>query len=137
MAILDTIKKKLHTADKDEQTVSPKKISEKTVKPKTKISKQSDKIGGGYFGLLTSPHITEKSSAMQADGKYVFKVDGTANKNEIKKAMESIYKVKVTDVNIINARGKKVRLGKHEGWSAKFKKAVVTLKKGDKIEIGA
>lgn len=135
MTILDTIKKKLHAEEADEKKIVPTKKSA-TVKDKTKSNTSTSREEGAFFSLLKSPHITEKSSVMQADGKYVFKVSGVANKNEIKKAMESIFKVKVTGVNIINARKKRVRLGRHEGWSGGFKKAIVTLKKGDKIEIG-
>lgn len=135
MAILDSIKKKLHTTDADEKRISTgKKKSE--VKEKVKNNASVGQGSGALFNLLKSPHVTEKSSIMQADGKYVFKVSRATNKNEIKKAMESVFKVKVVGVNIINARKKRVRLGKNEGWSGGFKKAIVTLKKGDKIDIG-
>ena len=132
MAILDTIKKKLHTAEAGEMKNNPVKKNPKT---KEKVQDRSfvAQREAALFNLLKSPHITEKSSAMQVDGKYIFKVSKATNKNEIRKAMESIFKVKVTDINIINARKKRVRLGKHEGWSGGFKKAIVTLKKGDKI----
>lgn len=140
MAILDSIKKKLHMAETaGKKVLSSKTREKKKAEPKKEIKSdsrsQSEK--GARFGLLKSPHVTEKSSIMQADGKYVFKVADSANKPEIKKSIESTYKVKVTGVNIIKEHGKRVRLGKHEGWSSGSKKAVVTLKKGDKIEIGA
>ena len=125
MAILDTIKKTLKSED------SP---IEKELKKERVKSSSPAKVS---FGLLRGPHITEKSAFLQADRKYVFKVDSGANKPEIKKAIEGIYKVKVSDVNILQKRDKKVRLGRHEGVSSGNKKAIVTLKEGHKIEIGA
>ena len=76
---------------------------------------------------------------MSSLNKYVFKVSFDANKTEIKKAIEKMYNVKVEKVNIIHIPGKKRRLGRIEGWrkglKRGFKKAIVTLRKGDKIEV--
>ncbi len=140
MAILDTIKKKLHMAETAEEKVLSGKTLEKKkteLKKEIKSDLRSRSEKGARFSLLKSPHVTEKSSIMQADGKYVFKVADSANKPEIKKSIENAFKVKVIGVNIIKEHGKRVRLGKHEGWSSGSKKAIVTLKEGDKIEIGA
>jgi len=136
MTILDTIKKTLKSED------SPVGGEPKATAEKSSTKKESRKESAGSpvktsFGLLRGPHITEKSAFLQADRKYVFKVDSGTNKPEIKKAIEGIYKVKVSDVNILQKRDKKVRLGKHEGISSGNKKAIVTLNEGYKIEIGA
>jgi len=89
--------------------------------------------------LIKSPHITEKATDLSSFNKYIFKVSFNANKTEIKKAIEKIYNVKVEKVNIIHIPGKRRRLGRMEGWRGGlkrgFKKAIVSLKKGDKIEL--
>ena len=84
---------------------------------------------------LHSPLISEKETFLEEKGKYVFKVLKRANKTEIKKAVEDLYKVKVEKVNIINTKRKKRRLGRVEGFKPGYKKAIVSLKEGDKIEI--
>lgn len=85
--------------------------------------------------LLKQPWITERSVGLGGLDKYVFVVDGKTNKPETKKAIEAVYGVKVKDVNIINVKGKPKRLGRSMGRTSKFKKAIVTLKKGHKIDI--
>ena len=67
--------------------------------------------------------------------KYTFKVDKKANKIDIKQAVEAIFKVKVTDVKTMNVKGKLKRLGRYQGRTPDWKKAIVTLQEGDKIEI--
>ena len=79
--------------------------------------------------------ITEKDAALQAQGKYVFEVAGGANKPQIKQAVERAFKVKVTAVNVMAVRGKTRRVGKQQVLTQSWKKAVVTLKSGDKIEL--
>jgi large subunit ribosomal protein L23 len=78
---------------------------------------------------------TEKGSAQMAFNKYLFWVDPLANKLEIKKAVEDIYKVKVEDVNTMTVRGKLRRVRYKIGKTSDWKKAVVTLKEGSKIDI--
>ncbi|MBL7069523.1 MAG: 50S ribosomal protein L23 [Candidatus Omnitrophica bacterium] len=78
---------------------------------------------------------TEKSSNLLVLNKYLFWVAKDTNKIEIKKAINDIYKVAPTKVNIIPVRGKRKRLRYHEGRTSDWKKALVTLKSGDKIEI--
>ncbi|MEK7549276.1 MAG: 50S ribosomal protein L23 [Patescibacteria group bacterium] len=84
--------------------------------------------------LIKQPWITERTGDLSNFGKYVFVVDKKANKPEVKKAVESLYGVKVSSVNILNTKGKQKRLGKSMGKVSGFKKAIVTLKKGEKIE---
>ena len=81
------------------------------------------------------PHITEKSSNLANLNKYVFRVLPDANKIEIAKGIAGFYGVKVESVNIINIHRKKRFLRRREGYKSGYKKAIVTLKQRDKIEI--
>ncbi len=87
------------------------------------------------FEVLRRPLVTEKDTALQAQGKYAFEVAMLATKPQIKEAIEKAFKVDVTAVNVINERGKRRRLGAHILSAQPWKKAVVTLKEGDKIQI--
>ena len=85
--------------------------------------------------IVIRPIISEKMEYLQeAQRKYAFKVHPGANKIQIKDAIETIYKVAVTDVNVMNRMGKKRRVRYNEGRRSSWKKAVVTLKEGDTIE---
>ena len=87
-----------------------------------------------YHHLIRGPIITEKTHAMrEANNKLTLKVDVKANKIEIRKAIETLFKVKVLAVNTIQMMGKKKRLGKSEGKRPDWKKAIVTLAPGEKI----
>lgn len=79
------------------------------------------------YDIVIRPIITERSMAGAAEKKYVFEVAPTAGKVEIKKAVEEIFGVKVAKVNTISVRGKYRRQGLHAGYTAKSKKAIVTL----------
>ena len=84
--------------------------------------------------ILIAPMITEKSGQqMQNNNTYTFKVSINANKIEIKKAIESIFAVKVLNINTIRLLGKPKRLGRYDGKRPDWKKAIVTLRAGDKI----
>lgn len=88
-----------------------------------------------YPDLIRFPLVTEKvSTFLQPLGKYAFAVRPDATAPEIKKAIEKIYSVKVVSVNVLNCRGKKRRFRAKQGKSPDWKKALVTLKKGDQIE---
>ena len=77
--------------------------------------------------IILAPVITEKSVAALGDKKYTFRVAKDANKIEIAKAIEEIFGVKVAKVNTISMKGKKRRMGRFEGYTSDWKKAVVTL----------
>ena len=77
--------------------------------------------------IIIKPVVTEKSIGMMENNKYVFKVALKANKIEIKKAVEEIFKVKVESVNTLNVYGKIKRQGRNEGLTGNYKKAVVQL----------
>jgi len=86
--------------------------------------------------ILYQPLITERSTDLREGlNKVVFIVSPYANKHQIKLAVERTLKVKVGKVNIVNVEGKKKRLGKFEGKKPNRKKAIVTLKKGEKLDI--
>ncbi len=85
--------------------------------------------------LVRQAWITEKAGDLGALGKYIFIVDRKINKPEVKKAVEAIYNVKVEDVNVVNIKGKAKRLGRSLGRTSAVKKVIVTLKKGQKIDI--
>ena len=86
--------------------------------------------------VVRKPLLTEKVAALQdANNQYAFIVDDAANKIEIKRAIEQKYSVTVLSVNTMNIRGKVKRMGRFVGKRADWKKAVVTLKASDKIEL--
>jgi len=88
------------------------------------------------YRILQQPLVTEKSvNLSSSQNQYVFAVKPEANKNEIKKVIQDLYGVKVLRVNIINVPGKKRRVGGHEGYKSGFKKAIVFLAEGEKIEV--
>ncbi|MBI5454255.1 MAG: 50S ribosomal protein L23 [Deltaproteobacteria bacterium] len=87
------------------------------------------------YSIIKSPVITEKSTAKAAEGKVVFWVDVNANKNDIKSAVEKAFNVKVLDVNTQRVPGKMKRMGKYAGQRPTRKKAYISLREGDKIEI--
>lgn len=78
---------------------------------------------------------TEKSNVQEPHGKYLFWVERSANKIEIKRAIEEIYKKKVVKVNTIVVPSKKKRVRYKEGYTSEWKKAMVTLKKGERIDV--
>ena len=88
-----------------------------------------------YLDTIISPNITEKSTSMSDFNKVVFKVDKKANKKSIKKTVEKIFKVNVVKINNINLKGKtKIVKGK-KTTKPSYKKAIVTLKKGQSIDL--
>jgi len=88
-----------------------------------------------YRDIIKAPIITEKSANIASNEKtYVFKVDVKANKSQIKDAIEKIFNVKVEKVNTVNVHPKKKRVGRYTGMTNKYKKAIVTLANGNKID---
>ncbi len=88
-----------------------------------------------YIDSIRSPIITEKATILSEQNKTVFKVHGTANKQVIKKNIEKLFKVNVVKVNIINSKTKiKIKQGK-KSYKTGYKKAIVTLKKGQSIDL--
>ena len=85
--------------------------------------------------IIIRPLITEKNTNLMALNKYSFEVDRAANKMQIRQAVESIFNVSVTAVHTMNVRGKMRRRGTRFGYTADWKKAIVTLAEGDRIEL--
>ncbi len=90
------------------------------------------------FSTILRPVISEKGTALSELGKYVFEVAPSANKIQIKRAIEQAFaskKVQVTDVNIVRVPGKMRRLGRHAGMTRDWKKAIVTLRSGQRLDL--
>lgn len=87
------------------------------------------------YDVLRRPLVTEKGSILQTQGKYLFEVANTASKPQVKQAVEKAFDVTVTRVNVVTVPGKMRRLGRGLFKTPSWKKAIVTLKSGDKIEL--
>lgn len=132
-------------AVKEEKKVSEKpEVAKKEEKKEVKKDKKVEEPkkapatpSYSYAGksIIKEPLVTEKSRDMSMDGKYVFSVDLGTNKSEVKKEVEKRYNVTVEKVNITRKSFRPRRYRGQEGKIRKQKKAVVTLKEGDKIEI--
>tara|TARA_Y100001970_G_scaffold254761_1_gene330847 strand:- start:818 stop:1111 length:294 start_codon:yes stop_codon:yes gene_type:complete len=90
-----------------------------------------------YLDSIKSPVITEKATGLSEQNKVIFKVHDKASKDSIKKNIEKIFKVKVVKVNTINKKSKTKMVRGRAGVKKGFKKAVVTLKKGQNIDLGS
>lgn len=136
MSILGKLKRKEEGAPAAEQKKTETSVKEEKHEPaqkaKASSAKKSDKK---VVGVLVKPMITEKAAFIGQYGQYVFEVAPGANKIQVAKAVESIYGVRPACVNIVRVRGKMIRYGKTFGQTKDRKKAIVTLKPGDKIEI--
>ena len=114
---------------------STKKESENTKQPATAVAPpDASALGIGMPLALLGPRVSEKAGKLAEVGKYVFNIVKRSNKVEIKKAVEKAYKVNVVRVNILNTKGKIRNTGRIAGKTSGFKKAIVTLKQGQKIE---
>jgi large subunit ribosomal protein L23 len=87
------------------------------------------------YGVLRRPLGTEKSTMLQDQNKYSFEVADGANKIQIKQAVEMAFDVNVVKVNVMRMSGKMRRMGRHQGMTRSWKKAIVTLQEGDRIEL--
>src|SRR6185369_15438444 len=113
-------------------------LSKKTESDSKVEKKNSSDVDNGSNlkipSILIQPRVSEKAGKMTELNKYVFLVAKGTNKVEVKKAVEATYKVKVTQVNVVNNQGKERNFGRTKGTTSAFKKAIVTLRQGDKIE---
>ena len=139
MALRDIFKKKKRKEKPAKPVKKPKEIKEE--KPQEAISetktrkvKKEVKIGEAYR-VLKSPHVTEKAADLAKKNQYVFKVFPEVNKIRVKKAIEDLYGVDVMSVKIVNVPSKKRRLGRVSGYRSGYKKAIIKIKEGQKIEI--
>ena len=85
--------------------------------------------------ILIKPLITEKSTLLQENGKYVFHIGNKANKAQVREAVQTVFDVKVLSVNICRVRGKQKRYGPRLTQTPDMKKAIVTLLAGDRIQL--
>lgn len=151
MTILDIFKKK----EIKKKKVEGKKADEKKVE-KRKVEKKEDKnpvmpvekekkvqikgkvvLEGASSALLINPYLSEKSTILRdKENKYIFKVSPRATKNEIKKLLENIYNVEVMKINVINTPSKIKRWRQKRSHFRRTKKMMVTIKEGQKIELG-
>jgi large subunit ribosomal protein L23 len=93
------------------------------------------KLAIGHYDIVLAPHITEKSTMMGERNAFVFKVAGQATKPQIKAAVEALFNVGVTGVNTMNVKGKTKRWKGQPYKRSDVKKAIVTLKDGDSIDV--
>lgn len=137
MAIFDILKKKKRKEMPKEKIEKIEKVEtarEVQVK-KSKRKKKVKKISEIPYRILKAPHITEKATALAQQNQYVFKVYPRANKPQIKKAIKSLYDVEVVSIKIINVAKKRRRLGRISGFRKGYKKAIIKIKEGQKIDI--
>ena len=88
-----------------------------------------------YLDKIISPNVTEKSTSFSEFNKVVFKVSKNANKESIKKSVEKIFKVKVVKINTVNIREKIKMVRNKKAYKSGYKKAIITLKKGQSIDL--
>lgn len=149
MALLDFLKNKKDAErsrkpfDKAQGKPEKKPVKASVVKVEKKEEKKSEKpevvkttAGKGFsYESVKQPHISEKASFLAEKDQYVFQISARCNKKEAKDAVEGLYGVNVLSVNIITIPAKKRRMGRTEGFRKAYRKAVVTIKNGQKIEI--
>lgn len=137
----------LFNTKKEDDIVEAKAVKEEKSLAVEKVAKKSDKKvatknvvdvpndGQMAYDFIIKPWITEKAQELMSSNKYIFRLRAKTTKREAKVAVERLYNVRVESVNIINIPSKKKRFGRSIGMKSAVRKAVVTLKKGDKIEI--
>ena len=114
-----------------EESAEPVKAAADKAVSKLEKRKSPKKV----YQVLRSPHVTEKATKLAEKNKYVFKIWPGINKIGIKEAVESIYNVDVEEIKIVNVPKKRRRKGRISGWRKGYKKAIVEIKEGQKIEI--
>ena len=139
MAFINIFKKKKKVKKKAEKKKAVKKPEvkepvKKKVKEPVKVIKPK-KVSLIASLVLKEPHVTEKATDLIKKNQYVFKVQSKANKKDVKKSVEEFYGVSVVSVKIINIHPKERRLGKTIGQSSGYKKAIIKIEQGQKIEV--
>ena len=149
MAIFDFLKKKAKPAEVEPKKIKEKKVKEEKIKekkaeePRKEIKKEVKKevkkakktVSLSAWRVLKEPHISEKATDLTKENKYIFRIFSNSNKIEIKKAVENLYGVDVLNVRIIKLPRKQKRRGRVTGWKRGYKKAIVKIKEGQKIEL--
>lgn len=149
MSLIDKLKRKKESTEETASTDAS--VTKKTTKEKHGEAghhhaadagvefkaERAKSIHGHANRVLVKPLVTEKSARMESAGTYTFMVDVNANKILVKQAIKDIFGVVPTDVRIMNVEGKRVRFAGKEGKRRDAKKAIVTLPKGQTIQIHA
>ena len=134
MAIFKKSKKTAPAASSDEKVVKAAKTDAKTGEALVGAGTTAPAVEEMNV-LISSPRVSEKAAMLAAEGTYVFNVPLLTNKIEVRKAVEKQYKVNVIRVNMLRGEGKRVTRGRISGQRSDWKKALVTLKKGQTIEL--
>ena len=112
----------------------PTRVKTTTRQPRSPAERAPKRVGEAWR-VLKTPQVTEKATGLVGQNQYVFKVWPRANKVETKKVIEDLYGVDVISVKIIKVPRKRRRLGRISGWRKGYKKAIVKIKEGQKIEV--
>lgn len=123
MALTDIFKKKKKKRE-IQAKVSPREFSEKKLQSSFRLPM-----------ILKAAHVTEKAGDLAGKNQYIFKIYPEANKIKIKQEVENVFNVNVTSIRTINIPKRKKKLGKIIGWQKGYKKAIIGIKKGQKIDI--
>jgi large subunit ribosomal protein L23 len=129
------VKKENPSLDNTEKSMKDLYAEEATKKTGRSKKNTSTSNFDGAFRTLVKPLVTEKATELSAQNKYAFVVNTVANKIEVAKAVYAVYGVKPLNVNIISMKGKTLTRGRIKGKRKDWKKAIVTLKKGESIKI--
>ena len=131
--------KKTEAAEvKTQQIKSEREVEKETIRAKVRpstIKKTREVKINKAYRILKIPQVTEKATDLTKKNQYVFRIFPKANKTEIKKAVNELYGVDVLNVKIIKVPAKKRRLGRISGLRKGYKKAIVRVKEGQKIEV--
>ncbi len=131
----ESVKSNRETKEKDKTDKKPLERKRETNKASGVKRTAKENMPIHYFDVIKKPHISEKALGLSEKRKYVFKISTPANKTEIKKAVEGLYKVSVESVNIIKVPEKPKRFKGVPGIKSGYKKAIVTLAKGNTIDV--
>ena len=136
MSIFDIFKKK-KKPEKKAKVLEKKPAEKPAEKPATvqKPARVKRPFSGAACRVLKEPHVSEKATDLTKQDWYAFRVFAAANKKEVKRAIKELYGVDVVSVRMVQVPRKKRRLGRIEGWRKGYKKAMVQLKSGQKIEV--
>lgn len=132
---------KINPFNKEEKNKKTKPKKEGSVSVIKEVKETEESVSAlsfadssGAYRVLKNFYVSEKASLLNGFNQYVFKVFKSANKSQIRKQVEKLFKVKVKSVKVLNMPRKRRDLGKHPGFRSEFKKSIVVLEKGQTIE---
>ncbi|MFY9458076.1 MAG: 50S ribosomal protein L23 [Candidatus Spechtbacterales bacterium] len=135
MALLNFLKKPKRTAESRREVYRGAEEKREEKREEISAAPVALKESRTAWRVLRAPHVTEKSNDLTRFNHYAFRVIGNPTKTEIKKAVEEIHGVHVEKVRKVSLPRKRRKRGKHFGWRPGYKKAIVVLRKGEKIEV--